>query len=312
MLDEADLWIAAAERISQTQAFKARERWRWIRRRDADFLASADRMLERYQPAHDGVLSPVQSATMGIAAIARLQAGDPELAAIYVDRVIRQSPTLPYRGMHRVLYAEAVLARAQRAAGQASAASRTSATSLELGRRAREQTQADYPPLLRQLAVHHALRGEFDTALGFLAAAVEAGWRSWYLEARQPGADPLWQAFVALPGHHSLVDVLEADLARMQERVRANHWDQSPAEFLGQAQSPRVWRPTGLADANQSFAADPARASNRTIHGNRLSPSALTAQRSSAGNPGAVPAGAPSQPAAIMATAASRAPLPGR
>ena len=48
------------------------------------------------------------------------------------------------------------------------------------------------------------------------------------------------------------------------------------------------------------------------LHGIRRRPSHLTRQLPSAGKPGAGPSGAPSQPAAIMATAASSPPLPGR
>lgn len=47
-------------------------------------------------------------------------------------------------------------------------------------------------------------------------------------------------------------------------------------------------------------------------HGSPCSPSVRITQRPSLGNPGAAPAGAPSQPAAIIATAARNAPLAGR
>jgi len=231
MLDIADRWISSAEAISSIQAFKARQRWLWVQHRDQEFLESADRMLLQSAISNDSIISPAQSATLGIGAIAKLQAGKPEVASLYADRYMRTNPTLLYRGTHRVLYTQTVLAMAQRASGNEAAADATIRDALERGRAAEALTVADYPPLLRQMGVLYALKGEFELAVAYTRRSVDSGWRAWRLEGRKPGNDPNWRAFTALNEYGRIQDIVEADIARMRAQVeqdRAFHlWAES-------------------------------------------------------------------------------------
>jgi hypothetical protein len=192
-------------------------------------------MLLRTQPLNDVVLSPAQSATIGIAAIAKLQGGYPEVAALLADRVLRQSPTLPYRGIHIVLYGQGVLAIAQRASGEGPAADLTIEQAIESGLGAQEKTSGGYPPLLRQLAVHHALSGEFETALAYFKEAVDSGWRAEYLDGRKPGNDPAWREFTSRPEYLELKATIEAELSQMQseveDRYTTHFWEKDTEPF---------------------------------------------------------------------------------
>lgn len=223
MLEVADQWITRAETVSRAQAGKARLRWLWVQHRDDEFLNLVNRMLLATAPSDDTVLSPAESATFGIAGIAKLQGGSPEVASLYLDRLIHQSPTLPYRGIHIVLYAQGVLALAQRASGDERNAEFTLQQAIERGDEALQQTEAEYPPLLRQMAVHHALHGDFEIALGYLRRAIDSGWRAWYLEGRKPGNDPVWGKFAKLPEYLQLKATVEADLLRMRGQVERNY-----------------------------------------------------------------------------------------
>jgi len=228
MLEEADRWISSAEAISGAQAFKARQRWLWVQHRDQEFLQSADRMLLQSAISDDSTVSPAQSAILGIGAIAKLQAGKPEVASLYADRYMRSSPTLPYRGVHRVLYTQTVLAMAQRASGDEAAANATILDALERGHIAEAQTIADYPPLLRQIGVLLALKGEFEPAVKYTRRSVDSGWRAWSLEGRKPGNDPNWRGFTTLDEYLRIQSIVEADIARIRAQVEQEEKAKTP------------------------------------------------------------------------------------
>jgi len=235
LLDVADQWISKAETFSEAQAYKARQRWLWVQRRDEEFLELANRTMQQTASTDDTILSPAQSATLGIGAIAKIQAGNPEVAALYVERYVRGSPTLPYRGIHRFLYTQTVLAIAQRASGQERAAEATIRQSLERGLEAEQQTKADYPPLLRQIAVLHALGGDFDSAMAYTHRAVDSGWRAWALEGRKPGDDPNWHTFTDRVEYLQLESAVEADIERMRAKVEQtytpHYWNEELEPF---------------------------------------------------------------------------------
>lgn len=219
----ADRWIAAAERISRVEALKARSRWYAATGDFASFAQLASDALRSDAASSAPTMTPAQSASTGLSALAALNTGDAEKAARLLRLYIDDSPTMWRRKPHFPIYAQALLARALKESGNHQGME----DALDLGRQllaeARQAGVEGHPWLTITSASLHQLSGEADQASRAFREATAQGWRAWKLE----------QFGVAQPlsGEAEAIRLIEADLARMREIVRREGLAMAPPEL---------------------------------------------------------------------------------
>ena len=227
----ARLWVEKAAGISPAQAFKAQTHLLYASGDVAGFDRLAAEAFERNKPREDEPLKLAQASMIPIYAISRLHLGDYRQAAHYVERVIQESPAMPRRPPHLGLYARAVLASSYQGLGDDAKAESVIRQGLDGAAGLREQVIEAYPPLTRELAKAHALLGDSEKALEYQSAAVEQGWRQYYLETQGP-IDPVGRLLEDDAQYQQSLEALKSDLERMRQILRRNEWDLTPDEFF--------------------------------------------------------------------------------
>jgi tetratricopeptide (TPR) repeat protein len=81
----------------------------------------------------------------------------------------------------------------------------------------RDEHDAASPGYLETRTLHHAMRGELETAVRTFEQAVDTGWRNYHFIKH----DPRWQEFFALPAVQSQLAFVHADLERQRKLVEA-------------------------------------------------------------------------------------------
>lgn len=81
----------------------------------------------------------------------------------------------------------------------------------------RDEHDAASPGYLETRTLHHAMRGEMETAVRTFEQAVDTGWRNYHFIKH----DPRWQEFFALPAVQSQLAFVRADLDRQRKLVEA-------------------------------------------------------------------------------------------
>lgn len=211
-LELADRWITAAERISPIEALKARARWHGA---SGDFESLARVVSVALPPdgsASSMAMTPAQSASTGITALAELNTGNPERTVKLIRRMIAASPTLWRRQPHVSIYSMIVLARALQASGDEKGMRQALEDARGLLNEAKRAGIEGYPWLTVISASVHQLSGQADRASRAFSDAVEQGWRAWTLE-QYSVAQPLAR-------EEETVRRIELDLERMREMVQ--------------------------------------------------------------------------------------------
>ena len=81
-----------------------------------------------------------------------------------------------------------------------------------------EERNAAHPGFLETLTLHHAMRGDMQSAVRTFEQAVDTGWRN----LRFIEHDPRWQPFFELPAVQSQLAFVRADLERQRVAVTAS------------------------------------------------------------------------------------------
>lgn len=207
----ADQWIAAAERISSIEALKSRARW-YAATRDFESFARVATVGLSLDVDSSLAMTPAQSASTGLSALAALVMGQSTQAVPLLRRYIARSPTMWRRKPHTPIYALAVLARALKASGQEQEMREVLENAVGLIAEAEQAGIADHPWLTVTSATVYQLAGETDLASRTFRDAVEQGWRAWEIER--------FGLVQPLAGQDDSSRVIEADLERMREAVR--------------------------------------------------------------------------------------------
>ena len=213
--DLAGRWVAAAERLSPMQTFKARTRWLAAtgdmpaaRRLVMKMLATIDR-------APGQPMTPAESGLTGIAGLLALDAGDFTMSADFFSRIIEESPTLLRRPPDMTIYARSLHALALRGAGREDEAYRAIEAASELIDQTNAAGMGSYPNMHYTQSLVLGISGDTQAAAASLRLAVDQGWRAWKIER--------YALTLSLPGDvlAPVVDTIEQDLARMREAVAA-------------------------------------------------------------------------------------------
>ena len=221
----ANDWIASAERISPTEALKARARWLgatgdWIG--FSTLIRSAS--LELGPLPTSSPLTPAQSALSGLFALERGHAGDHTVAISLLRRMKESSPTLPRRSPYVPVFVSALLGRELKAINDVEGLAAELAHAQSMLDDLQHAGIRQHPWLTMLQAVVYALGDDDELAEDWFLAAIDQGWRAWELERHG----------VARPLGHLIrpVETLERELALLRERIRTNGMVSGPSVGL--------------------------------------------------------------------------------
>lgn len=225
------LWIERAAKVSPQESFKARARWLYASGNIEGFLGFLEDAFQRNPPRDGEPLQLEQMEFLGIYAISRVVKGDYYESALYAERILNESPTLPRRPSYIELFGRSVLALAYEGQGAMDKVKFLMSGSLQIARNAQEQGIVSYPPMTREIAKVYALLGDVEQARENQLKAVAQGWRRFYLEAKL-AANPVQRLLKQDEKYLESLAEIQADLERMRRIVQRNGWRLTPDEFF--------------------------------------------------------------------------------